>query len=66
MKKETGHQKIKCSVSDCSYNCVPEKACTLDEISVCNCTSEKTANTLKDTACSSYEFKGKDKKQYDK
>lgn len=57
MKKEPGHQKIKCSVADCTYNCVPEKACTLNEISVCNCYEEKTKDPLKDTACASYEFK---------
>lgn len=57
MEKETGHQKIKCSVTDCSYNCVPEKTCTLNEISVCNCNKEKTTDPLKDTACASYNYK---------
>ena len=61
MKKEIGHQKIKCSVTDCTHNCTPEKVCSLNEISICNCHEEKTANPLKDTACASYKYQGEHK-----
>ena len=55
-KKINGGQKIKCDVAECSHNCIKDSTCMLNEISVCNCSYDKTKDTLKDTACSSYEF----------
>lgn len=56
MKKHNGHQKIKCTVADCSHNCTQDSTCLLHEIAVCNCHHDKTKDPLKDTACSSYEY----------
>ena len=56
-KKEVkGGQKIKCHVAECVHNCIKDSTCRLDEISVCNCSYDKTKDPLKDTACGSYEF----------
>ena len=55
MAKE-GHQKIKCTVADCAHNSTKDSTCRLEEISVCNCNSEKTKDPIKDTACSSYKY----------
>jgi len=56
MKNNIGHQRIKCTVSDCSHNCSSDSTCQLKQIAVCNCRPEKTKDPLKDTACSSYEY----------
>lgn len=56
MNKNEGHQKIKCTVSDCTHNCIQDSTCRLEEISVCNCNAVKTKDPKKDTACSSYHY----------
>ena len=56
-KKEVkGGQKIKCDVVECTHNCIKDSTCMLDEISVCNCSHDKTKDPLKDTACGSYQY----------
>lgn len=56
MEKRVGYQKIKCTVADCTHNCIQDSTCLLDEIAVCNCRHDKTKDPLKDTACSSYQY----------
>lgn len=51
-------QKINCNVCECAYNCIEDSTCRLDSIKVCNCSSKKTKDPLKDTACGSYEYVG--------
>lgn len=51
-------QKINCNVSECTFNCLEDSTCRLDSIKVCNCSSNKTKDPLKDTACGSYEYSG--------
>ena len=51
-----GGQKIKCDVVECTHNCIKDSTCMLDEISVCNCSYDKTKDPLKDTACGSYQY----------
>lgn len=55
-QKHGGYQKIKCTVADCTHNCISDSTCLLDEISVCNCHYDKTKDPLKDTACASYKY----------
>lgn len=55
-KEQKGYQKIKCDVADCTHNCIKDNTCLLDEISVCNCSYDKTKDPLKDTACGSYKY----------
>ncbi len=56
MKKDKakGKQTIKCDVTNCSYNDCECKACSLEKIKVCNCSSDKTKEA---TICDSFKEK---------
>ena len=56
MSKQTGFQKIKCNVSDCTHNCIEDSTCRLDTIQVKPTSHKITKDALKDTACASYEY----------
>ena len=51
-----GEQKIKCNVNDCTYNCLEDSTCRLEQILVCPCRVDYTKDPLKDTACASYKY----------
>lgn len=56
MSEQTGSQKIKCNVSDCTHNCIEDSTCRLKSIQVKPCSHKITKDPLKDTACASYEY----------
>ncbi|MEG2348740.1 MAG: DUF1540 domain-containing protein [Clostridia bacterium] len=57
-KKKEESKKINCNVCECSHNCMEDCTCKLESINVCPCTTKKTQDPLKDTACGSYEYSG--------
>lgn len=54
--KNGGNQKIKCTVADCTHNCISDCTCMLNDINVCPCRTTMTKDAIKDTACASYEY----------
>lgn len=51
-------QKIKCSVADCTHNCLEDSTCRLECIKVSVMKDRPEAKCEEGTACCSYDFGG--------
>lgn len=60
MENKKHLQKIKCSVSSCTHNCVEDCTCRLEDVEICPCIHQKKDDGNKDfeTSCNSYCYCG--------
>jgi len=54
----SNYQKIRCTVTECSHNCLEDSTCRLDEILVSHGITRSDENSKDETACSMFHFIG--------
>lgn len=50
------HQKIQCTVAECTHNSLEDSTCKLDKIHVAPCGGKKSDNPEDETACAMYSY----------